>query len=154
MSRLCWLVVVEKELVSFEEKYRVFREEDFQLALAWAKKNGWCDFLGMGINKKPGVMNEHRAGGVAVGIMHVEEQVATFEDAYAAALGKIRFYIFENSFLLDEDYRVVAIQRKKDKWSRVNKSDDYYMDVADRLDRLVLISREKALELCPDLGKD
>lgn len=71
-----WLVIVEGKLLSCADQYRVYSDESFAEALAWAKKNGFSGPFGMesSVNSEVGMMNFHQAGGEKVGIMHVEVQ--------------------------------------------------------------------------------
>lgn len=65
-----WLVVVNNKalgLSPYIEKYKLFKEQDTESMLAWAKKNGWDS--PMGINTAVGQMNFCKGGDVDISII-------------------------------------------------------------------------------------
>lgn len=68
---MIYIVVVEKHpdlmTISLGNRFRAF--SDPEKALKYAKKMGYEDPFGMGLNSKPGIMNYYSCGEFQVGIL-------------------------------------------------------------------------------------
>lgn len=71
IENTAWFVMTDEEFVKYEDRYRVFPEDKLKEALTYAIKLGYQDPLGMGINKKIGMLNMYSAEHT-IGIMHIE----------------------------------------------------------------------------------
>ena len=71
--KTAWLVITDKELLPFVDKYKVFSEDKLEDALKWAKELGYRDPFGIGLNDKIGILNMYQEK-YMVGIMHIEIQ--------------------------------------------------------------------------------
>lgn len=61
----------DSQYLPYEEQYVLFGE--WKAAVSYAKKIGWEDPLGMGINKKTGIGNIFHCGDVKVTILALDE---------------------------------------------------------------------------------
>lgn len=56
----------------FAEKYRLF--SDWKVAVREARKLGWIDDYGFGVNTKPGFANIRKGGDVDLTLMAIDEE--------------------------------------------------------------------------------
>jgi len=71
-NRTAWIVVTNKSILCYADQNKVFSEDNFELAIEWAKSIGYEDSFGLGIDNKIGVLNFYQEGEYKVGIMHID----------------------------------------------------------------------------------